>query len=73
MILNRWNLTQKYSYYTGYVTIKEYLKVYSVNSLHLTFRSINEYFEEINKSKYLILVSTNESTKKKKNLWITVK
>ena len=48
-------------YYTGYVTIKEYVKIYSVNPLCLIFRNVNGYFEEINKSKYLTLVATNES------------
>ena len=42
-------------YYIGYVTIKylKYLKIYSVNPLHLIFSNMNGYFEEINKSKYL--------------------
>ena len=48
-------------YYIGYVTIKEYIKICSVNPLYLIFRNVNEYFEEINKSKYLTLVPTNES------------
>ena len=26
------------TYYIGYVTIKEYIKIYSVNSLYLVFR-----------------------------------
>ena len=48
-------------YYIGYVTIKDskYIKIYSVNPLHLIFRNVNGYFEEINKSKYLTLVPTN--------------
>ena len=45
-------------YYIGYVTIKEYLKTYSVNPLYLIFRGVNGYFEEINKTKYLTLVPT---------------
>ena len=53
-------------YYTGYVTIKEYIKNYSVNPLYLIFRYVNGYFEEINGSKYLTLVPTNKSKKKKK-------
>ena len=28
-------------YYNGYVTIKEYVKIYSVNLLHLTLRYVN--------------------------------
>ena len=48
-------------YYIGYVTIKKYLKNYSVNPLYLIFRKVNEYFDEINGNKYLKLVPTNES------------
>ena len=51
-------------YYIGYVTIKEYIKLFSVNPLYLIFRYVNEYFEEINGNKYLKLVSTNESKDK---------
>ena len=54
-------------YNIGYVTIKEYVKIYSVNPLYHIFRNANGYFEEINKSKYLTLVSTNESKEKTKN------
>ena len=59
--------SQKYSYYyIGYVTIKdlEYVKINSVNTLYLIFSKVNGYFEEINKSKYLTLFSTNESKEK---------
>ena len=50
-------------YYIAYVTIKDskYVKMYSVNLLYLVFNTINGYFEEINESKYLMLVPTNES------------
>ena len=50
-------------YYIGYVTIKDskYVTIYRVIPLHLTFRNINGYFEEINEYEYLTLVSTNES------------
>ena len=53
-------------YYIGYVTIKnsKYLKINSVNSLHLIFNKVNGYFEEIDGSKYLTLVPTNESKEK---------
>ena len=51
-------------YYIGYVTIKEYGKIYSLDPLHLIFRNVNGYFEEINKSKYLTLVLTNEGKEK---------
>ena len=53
-------------YYIGYVTIKGYVKIYSV-PLYLIFRNLNGYFEEINKSKYLTLVPTNESKEKIKS------
>ena len=44
--------------------IKEYLKIYSVNPLYLIFRKVDGCFDEINKSKYLTLVPTNESKEK---------
>ena len=49
------------------MTIKDlkYVKIYSVNHLYLIYRNVNGYFEEINKIKYLTLVSTNESKEKK--------
>ena len=53
-------------YQIGYVTIKNNLKIYSVNPLYLIFREVNGYFEEINGNKYLKLVSTNESKEKEK-------
>ena len=51
-------------YYIGYVTIKEYVKIYSANPLYLIFRYVCGYFEEINGNKYLTLVLTNESKEK---------
>ena len=56
-------------YYIGYVTIKKYVKVYSVNLLNLIFRYVHGYFEEINGNKYLTLVPTK---KNKKKIWRTV-
>ena len=61
-------------YYIGYVTIKDskHIKIYSVNPLYLIFNKVNEYFEEINRNKYLMLVPTNESNekiKKYEELW----
>ena len=49
--------------YIGHVTIKDskYVKNDSVNHLYLIFSKVNGYFEEINKSKYLTLVPTNEN------------
>ena len=57
---------QKYNYCIGYVTIKDskYIKIYSVNPLYLIFRNINGYFVEINESKSLTLVPTNEGKEK---------
>ena len=63
-------------YYIGCVTIKEYIKIYSVNPLYLIFRNVNGYFEEIDKSKYLMLVPTNESKekiKKYEELWSKIR
>ena len=40
-------------YYIGYVKIKEYVKIYSVNPLYLIFKYVNECLEEINGNKYL--------------------
>ena len=53
-------------YNIAYVTIKDlkYMKINSVNLLHLIFNKVNEYFEEINGNKYLMIVSTNESKEK---------
>ena len=39
----------------------KYVKINGVNPLYLTFNEVNGYFEEINESKYLRLVPTNES------------
>ena len=54
-------------YYNGYVTIKDSkcIKIKSVNPLYLIFTQVNGYFEEINKCKYLTLVTTNDSKEKK--------
>ena len=46
------------------MTIKEYVKMCSVNPWYLIFRYVNGYFEEINGYKYLTLVPTNESKEK---------
>ena len=62
-------------YYIGHVTIKKYLKMYSVNPLRLIFRYVNGYFEDINGNKYFRLVPTNESKekiKKYEKLWIKI-
>ena len=50
-------------YYIGYVTIRDskYVKINIINPLYLIINKVDEYFEEINKNKYLALVPTNES------------
>ena len=56
-------------YYTGYVTIKKDLKLYSVNPLYLIFGNVSGYFEEFTGYKYLTLyVPTNESKEKIKKV-----
>ena len=50
--------------------------MYSVNLLYLIFIKVNVYIEEINKNRYLTLVSTNESKekiKKYEELWIKIR
>ena len=66
-------------YNIGYMTIKDskYVKIYRVNPLYLIINKVDEYFEEINKNKYLTLFPTNESTEKIKKkyevLWSKIK
>ena len=48
---------------------KKDLKIYSVNTLYLSFDKVNRYFEEINRNKYLTIVPTNESKEKIKKNW----
>ena len=57
-------------YYIGYVTIKDskYVKINSANPLYLIFSKVNGYFKEVNRNKYLTLVSTKESEEKIKNM-----
>ena len=50
------------------MTVKEYIKIYSVNPLFFIFRYVNGYFKEINGNKYLTLVPTNESKEKIRDL-----
>ena len=57
-------------YYIGNVTIKDSkcVKINSVNRLYTIFSKVSGYFENINKSKYLTLVATNESQEIIKNM-----
>ena len=61
-------------YYIGYAMIKDlkYVKVDNVNPLYLIFSKVNGYCEEINKDKYLTVLTTNENekiAKKYEELW----
>ena len=58
------------------MTIKEYVKIHSVNSLYLILRYVNGYFEDVNGNKYLTLAPTNESKEKinkYEELWIKIR
>ena len=50
-------------------SVSKHVKINSVNPLYLIINKVNRYFEEINKNKYLTLVSTNESKEKIKKIW----
>ena len=56
------------TYYIGYVTIEEYVKIHSVIPSYLIVTNLNGYFEEINKNKYLTLVPANKNKEKIKNM-----
>ena len=61
--------------YIAYVTIKDSkrIEINGVNYSCLIFSKVNGYFQEINGSKYLTLVPTNESKeeiKKYEEMWI---
>ena len=43
----------------------KYVKINSVNSLYLFFSKANGLFEEINRSRFLTVLPTNESKEKK--------
>ena len=54
----------------------KYVKIDSVNPSYLIFNKVNGYFEEINGSRYLTLVSTNKSKEKIKKyneLWSNIR
>ena len=50
-------------YYFGYITIKNisYVKINSVNHLYLIIGKVDEYIEESNGNKHLMLVSTDKN------------
>ena len=65
-------------YCIRYATIKDSkcVKINSANPLYLIFSKVNGYFEEINESEYLTLVSSNESKekiKKYEELWSKIR
>ena len=65
-------------YYIGYITMKDsdYVKINSVNPLHIIIDETDGHFEEKNGNKYLILDSTNknkEVLKKYVELWDGIK
>ena len=55
-------------YYIRYVTIKDSksIKNSSVNPLYLIFSKVNEYFGDINKNKYMMLLMKAKKKKKEK-------
>ena len=55
-------------YYIGYVMIKDskYININIENPLYLIINKVNEYFEEINGNKYLMLVPNENKLKIKK-------
>ena len=48
------------------MTIKvwKYVKINSVNPLHLIFSEMNGHVKEINRNKYLVLILANQSEEK---------
>ena len=59
-------------FYIGSIKDSKYVKIYRINPFYLIFNKVNGYFEEINESKYLTLVLSNESKekiKKYEELW----
>ena len=65
-------------YYTGYITVKGsyYVKINSVNPLHLIISEVDRYIKEKNGSKCLVFDSANgnnEVLKKYNELWNGIK
>ena len=65
---NNFNVNKKLSGntlidYIGYVMVKSlsFIKINSINPLHLIIDKINWYIEKSNRNKYLTLVRTDES------------
>ena len=47
-------------YWICEIKVSKYVKINSVNPLHLILSKVNGYFEEIDKMKYLTLVPINK-------------
>ena len=65
-------------YYIGYTRMKDpdYVKINSVNPLYLIIDKLDEYIEESNGNKYLILASTDKNKEvliKYTKLWYGIK
>ena len=65
-------------YHIGYLTVKDlrYIKINSIDPLHLIINKINGYIEERNGNKYLTIVLNAESKdklKKYEELWIKIR
>ena len=50
------------------ITDSKYVQINSANALRFFINKVNGYFEETDDSKYLTLVSTNESREKIKKI-----
>ena len=72
---DRWKVIQKYCHSLHWICDDQRFEICE-NPLYLIINKVNGYFEEINKSKYLTLVSTNENKeiiKKYEDLWSQIR
>ena len=61
-------------YCIGYITVKDHLKIHSVNPLYLIISEVDGYIEEKNGNKYLIFASTDKKPLRKYiELWNGIK
>ena len=61
-------------YCIGYITVKDHLKIHSVNPLYLIIGEVDGYIEEKNGNKYLIFASTDKKPLRKYiELWNGIK
>ena len=64
------------TYYNGYITMKDYVKVKTINPLYLVITEVDGHIEEKNENSYLIFNSANknkEVLKKYTKLWNGIK